>query len=282
MVGIEIFLFFFATGPDSDEITGSWEASTSGSTVTIVSEYSEEPVGRNPVSNPGGGGGRTGVPVAQPVEPPKTGILAELEGLTADQMCDQYFGTYSSSGAGYFEGAQFSGPLAEYCLNRTATEPGDAAAAPAVMTVADLGIYIRENAQTIIASGVLTLEPGSGEVVINKDVYFASSARPYTANVTVLNTPLELQFHPTAFTWDLGDGTQFTTAGPGGPYPDGDARGQYTRPGTYTPAVHISWDVSIRFAGTANWYNVPGDAFTDTIGQPVTAVEAEAVLTANR
>lgn len=276
-----ILILLLATSVNSDEMNESWEASVGGSTVTIVSEYQGYPNTRP--SSPGAGSGTgAGVQFPQPSEPQKTGILAELEGLTANQMCDQYFGEYSSSGAAYFEGAQFSGPLAEYCLNRTSEDPAAPPVVAPVMSVADLGIYIRDNAQMIIDSGFLTFEPASGEVVINKDTYFASSATAYTANVTVLNTPLELRFVPTAYTWDLGDGTRFATATPGGPYPQGDVRGQYTSPGTYTPSVRISWDVSIRIVGGGGWYNVPGDAYTVTVGQPLTPVEAEAVLTANR
>ena len=270
----------FTGGSESEE---KWSGSAHGGGVQISGEYKSEEVNWN-----AGGPTRpdqtpwTGVDVSYPTQPEKTGILAELEGLTADQMCDQYFGEFSNTGTRYFEGAQLSGPLAEYCLNRTETEQDDAEPAAPVMTMADLGIYIRDNAQVIIASGVLTFEPASGEVVINKDTYFASSATAYTANVTVLNTPLELRFVPTQYVWDLGDGTQFITTTAGGSYPDGDARGQYTSPGTFTPSVRISWNVSIRMSGGGQWYNVPGDAYTVTVGQPLTAVEAEAVLTANR
>lgn len=282
MMMIRIFLaLFLATSAGGGEISDSWDISSSGSIVTVGVEHAERP--RPRPSSPGAGAGTgPGVQFPQPSEPQKTGILAELEGLTADQMCDQYFGEYSSSGAAYFEGAQFSGPLAEYCLNRTSEDPAAPPVVAPVMSVADLGIYIRDNAQMIIDSGVLTFEPVSGEVVINKDTYFASSATAYTAQVTVLNTPLELRFVPTAYAWDLGDGTRFTTATPGGPYPRGDVRGQYTSPGTYTPSLRISWDASIRIVGGGGWYNVPGDAYTVTVGQPLTSVEAEAVLTANR
>ena len=270
----------FTGGSEGEE---KWSGSAHGGGVQISGEYKSEEVNWN-----AGGPTRpdqtpwTGVDVTYPTQPEKTGILAELEGLTANQMCDQYFGEYSSSGAAYFEGAQFSGPLAEYCLNRTSEDPAAPPVVAPVMSVADLGIYIRDNAQMIIDSGVLTFEPVSGEVVINKDTYFASSATAYTAQVTVLNTPLELRFVPTAYAWDLGDGTRFTTATPGGPYPRGEVRGQYTSPGTYTPSVRISWDASIRIVGGGGWYNVPGDAYTVTVGQPLTSVEAEAVLTANR
>lgn len=280
IVRILLVLILF-TNADSGESTGTWETSVSGSEVTIGAEHAGTQ--RPRPSSPGAGSGTgAGVQFPEPSEPQKTGILAELEGLTANQMCDQYFGEYSSSGAAYFEGAQFSGPLAEYCLNRTSEDPAAPPVVAPVMSVADLGIYIRDNAQMIIDSGVLTFEPVSGEVVINKDTYFASSATAYTAQVTVLNTPLELRFVPTAYAWDLGDGTRFTTATPGGPYPRGEVRGQYTSPGTYTPSVRISWDASIRIVGGGGWYNVPGDAYTVTVGQPLTSVEAEAVLTANR
>ena len=130
---------------------------------------------------------------------------------------------------------------------------------------------------TIDPREITRLLPRAHAVLVDAD-----TATAYTANVTVLNTPLELRFVPTQYVWDLGDGTQFITTTAGGSYPDGDARGQYTSPGTFTPSVRISWNVSIRMSGGGQWYNVPGDAYTVTVGQPLTAVEAEAVLTANR
>ncbi|MEW6911100.1 hypothetical protein [Trueperella pyogenes] len=180
-----------------------------------------------------------------------------------------------------------SGPLAEYCMYRENKDPQEASSNPAKspapqMTLADLGHYIRENAQVIIRGGELTWQPASPEVIINKAVYFASSAGAYKDTVTVLGTPLELSFTPTTFEWFPGDGNTFVTKDAGGPYPNGSASYVYTRSGTFTPGVRIKWNVAIRVIGTNNWYNVPGDAVTSTTSMPITAVEAEAVLVANR
>ncbi|MEW6873229.1 hypothetical protein [Trueperella pyogenes] len=180
-----------------------------------------------------------------------------------------------------------SGPLAEYCMYRENKDPQEASSNPAKspapqMTLADLGHYIRENAQVIIRGGELTWQPASPEVIINEAVYFASSAGAYKDTVTVLGTPLELSFTPTTFEWFPGDGNTFVTKDAGGPYPNGSASYVYTRSGTFTPGVRIKWNVAIRVIGTNNWYNVPGDAVTSTTSMPITAVEAEAVLVANR
>ncbi|VEI13992.1 hypothetical protein [Trueperella bialowiezensis] len=123
----------------------------------------------------------------------------------------------------------------------------------------------------------MTFQPASGEVLINKDVYFASSARAYEAPVNVLGVSGTLRLTPVGFQWSLGDGTTFSTVSPGGVWPDGDVRGIYHEPGVFQPSVRIGWRVEVRADG-GQWFTVPGLGYTVVYGNPLTAVEAEAVL----
>ncbi len=265
-------------GQDSNSDLGNWNKTVEGGTVTIVGES-----GRHKQLKPVTGA--PGTPISRSDTPARGGNLGGLRSLTLDEMCARNYG--SNTGVAYYETWRMSGPLAEYCMYRENKDPQEASSNPAKspapqMTLADLGHYIRENAQVIIRGGKLTWQPASPEVIINKAVYFASSAGAYKDTVTVLGTPLELSFTPTTFEWFPGDGNTFVTKDAGGPYPNGSASYVYARPGTFTPGVRIKWNVAIRVIGTNNWYNVPGDAITSTTSMPITAVEAEAVLVANR
>lgn len=266
-------VILLVTNASNGEINESWEASTSGSTVTIVAENVEAP--------------RRNVPAAPRIDP----LLPAAENIQAPSttmpqpapspdICDLYFNERAGGLYGNHRVFTPSDALIAHCFGDRSSP--DEAAAPAAATPAELGSYIRDNSQTIINAGTLTFEPMSGDVLINKDVYLSSSARPYSATLNLLNTPVDLQLTPTSYTWDLGNGTAFTTFTPGGPYPHGEVRGQYSQPGTYAPSVHIRWHVTIKIGGSPNWYTVPGNAYTTTFGPPLTAVEAEAVLTTNR
>lgn len=279
MLSFALVILAAISSGSSDEMGSSWSASANGSTVEVDANYA------NAQQTPIQKGNMPATPISRSDTPARGGNLGGLRSLTLDEMCARNYG--SNTGVAYYETWRMSGPLAEYCMYRENKDPQEASSNPAKspapqMTLADLGHYIRENAQVIIRGGELTWQPASPEVIINKAVYFASSAGAYKDTVTVLGTPLELSFTPTTFEWFPGDGNTFVTKDSGGPYPNGSASYVYTRPGTFTPGVRIKWNVVIRVIGTNNWYNVPGDAVTSTTSMPITAVEAEAVLVANR
>lgn len=279
MLSFALVILAAISSGSSDEMGSSWSASANGSTVEVDANYA------NAQQSPIQKGSMPATPISRSDTPARGGNLGGLRSLTLDEMCARNYG--SNTGVAYYETWRMSGPLAEYCMYRENKDPQEASSNPAKspapqMTLADLGHYIRENAQVIIRGGELTWQPASPEVIINKAVYFASSAGAYKDTVTVLGTPLELSFTPTTFEWFPGGGNTFVTKDAGGPYPNGSASYVYTRPGTFTPGVRIKWNVAIRVIGTNNWYNVPGDAVTSTTSMPITAVEAEAVLVANR
>lgn len=268
----------------SDDPTTDWDLDVSGGTVTIDAGHKKgDTTGRSP-GQAVSGSARAAKPVSQATAPAKSRgqVLDALAKLTPDQMCNSYFG--SNSGTAYYEVNRMSGPLAEYCENRTKTKAQDEAreAVQPQMTIADLGLYVHDHAQSLIDGGSFEIQPASPEIIINKDIYFHSTAVAYTGTVTVFNTPLELHFTPVTFEWHQGDGSSFTTADAGGTYPDGNAKARYQRPGQFVPSVNIGWQVSIRAIGSNEWYPVPGSAVTTTASTPITAIEAEAVLTANR
>ncbi|WP_126415766.1 hypothetical protein [Trueperella bialowiezensis] len=210
--------------------------------------------------------------------------MSALESVSVDELCRSYAFQHAGALPGALPNWQMSGPLAEYCMNRgsePAAEPDageeEAEAAVPVVSAADVGFYVRDHAQTIIDGGVLTFQPASGEVLVNKDVYFASSARPYEAAVNVLGVSATLRFMPVGFQWWPGDGTSLSTVSPGGVWPDGDVRAIYRAPGVYRPGVRIGWRVEVRTDGS-DWFTVPGLGYTATYGNELTAIEAEAIL----
>ncbi|MDP9807056.1 hypothetical protein J2S70_001638 [Trueperella bonasi] len=271
-----------AISQHDDEMNTSWETSVSGASVTVGAEHRGAERSRAPAPQVNSGGSRA--PSTSNIRPAPLAPVAYPPALStrtpSQDICDLYFNERAGGLYGNHRVFTPSDALIAHCFGDRSSP--DEAAAPAAPTPAELGTYIRDNSQTIINAGTLTFEPMSGDVLINKDVYLSSSARPYSATLNLLNTPVEVQLTPTSYTWDLGNGTAFTTFTPGGPYPHGEARGQYSQPGIYAPSVHIRWHVTIKIGGSPNWYTVPGNAYTTTFGPPLTAVEAEAVLTTNR
>ncbi|MFY9617431.1 MAG: hypothetical protein WBH82_01920 [Arcanobacterium sp.] len=144
-------------------------------------------------------------------------------------------------------------------------------------SAAELGRYVRDNAASFIIPGSLTAQPSLGEVLINKAVYFSASARAYSATVTVLGYPLDLQLTPVSYAWDFGDGNTRITTTPGGPWPDGDVTHTYYSPGEVIPGVTVSWTVDTALPGDP-WTRIPGLAVTNAYADPFSVVEAHSVL----
>lgn len=209
--------------------------------------------------------------------------------FTPEEMCAG-FGGINPSDVGLITGPSqgyLTGPAAEFCATWTPAAPPDPAnpdappVVPARPSDEVIIAVISDNASALVDPGEISIEPNRMEVLVNKDVYLASSATQYTDTLDVLGVPVRLTLTPTSYAWSLGDGTAFNTETPGGPWPDGGASAPYLNPGTYSPSVSITWAIDLSIDG-GDWQRLATPAQTTSSAPALTVIEMESVLTRER
>ncbi|SDU81554.1 hypothetical protein SAMN04489737_1549 [Arcanobacterium phocae] len=146
------------------------------------------------------------------------------------------------------------------------------------LDIADIAQAVHDQASTIIDHGDLEIQPSGSEVLVNKDVYFLSTAHEHHSSVTVGGHQIDVHLIPQMYKWNFGDGKLMDTLSPGGMWPDGDVQHSYKYGGYVQPDVTVVWKVEAQLPSGA-WIKVPGDAETKAIGKELTVVEAHSALT---
>lgn len=140
-----------------------------------------------------------------------------------------------------------------------------------------IGISVRDSLATLIDGGMVTIQPDRRDVLVNKPVYFTSSATEQTVTATMLGERVDVRVTPLEYEWNFGDGENLHTTSPGGPWPDGDVTHSFSSAGTVIPSVTVFWEVAVAINGQS-WIVVPGMGETTTEAGSVVVVEAESVL----
>ena len=150
--------------------------------------------------------------------------------------------------------------------------------APIAINPATL-IIISDVQRLVTDAGQVVINPNRTWLYVNKPVYFATDAVAHDRQLTILGLPVTVHLTPVGYTWDPCDGSPaFTTATPGGAWPDGDVSHSYRKaaPGV-TVGLTVEWSATFTVQGTT--YPVNGTT-TATTTSPVFEIrEAEAVLT---
>ncbi|WP_216387799.1 hypothetical protein [Arcanobacterium phocae] len=146
------------------------------------------------------------------------------------------------------------------------------------LDIADIAQAVHDQASTIIDHGDLEIQPSGSEVLVNKDVYFLSTAHERHSSVTVGGHQIDIHLVPQMYKWNFGDGKLMDTLSPGGMWPDGDVQHSYKYGGYVQPDVTVVWKVEAQLPSGA-WIKVPGDAETKAFGKELTVVEAHSALT---
>jgi hypothetical protein len=140
------------------------------------------------------------------------------------------------------------------------TKPADPApAAPAApdVTLADV-------AQFVPRSASIRSQP-NGWAIVGAPVNLFTDATAQVVDGTLLGRPAQVRFVPMSFTWDHGDGTVSTTAGPGASwkqlgqqdFTSTDTSHAYPSIGDRRVALTITYSPSYRFDG-GGWQQIPG------------------------
>jgi len=123
----------------------------------------------------------------------------------------------------------------------------------------------------------LSLSDQLAQLIPVKDIYHQPSATglvqvpvnfwtttppTFKTSVVMLGVPITVYLSPT-YLWNFGDGTSFSTASRGGPYPDQSISHTYKRAGSYQASLTISWSGTWRAVGTTS--AVSGGAIIQTL-----------------
>jgi hypothetical protein len=120
---------------------------------------------------------------------------------------------------------------------------------PKVVTAVSLSDQLTQ----LIPTREIYYQP-AGKVLAQVPVNFwTTTSANFMTSVIILQVPVSVNLNPT-FQWEFGDGATLTTTDRGAAFPDGKVFHTYTRAGTYTASLTVSW------AGT--W-------MADTLSYPV-------------
>ena len=111
----------------------------------------------------------------------------------------------------------------------------------------------------------------SFEPLVHVPVYFWSDIPEFISKrIEIVGEIVDVQLKPTFF-WHYGDGTIYVTSKVGAPYPNGEIRHAYVKPGRYTIELITSWGGDFTVQGVTAHIN--GDIQTVSV-LPITIVAA--------
>jgi len=111
----------------------------------------------------------------------------------------------------------------------------------------------------------------SFEPLVHVPVYYWSDIPEFiTKRIEIVGEIVDVQLKPTFF-WHYGDGTIYVTSKVGAPYPNGEIRHAYAKPGHYTIELITSWGGDFTVQGVTAHIN--GDIQTVSV-LPITIVAA--------
>lgn len=153
------------------------------------------------------------------------------------------------------------------------------AAAPGVAQIDPATLISISDVQRLAAdAGRVSISPNRGWVYVNKPVYFSTDAVAHDRQLTVLGFPVTVHLVPVGYSWNPGDGSAaMASAGPGGPWPNGDVTHSYRKVSTsIRVGLTVEWSASFTVQGTT--YSIPGTTSASSSSDPFEIREAEAVL----
>jgi hypothetical protein len=107
--------------------------------------------------------------------------------------------------------------------------------------------------------------------LVNTPVYFWSDIPTIvTKQVEIVGEFVEVRLRPT-FIWHYGDGVIFATRKVGAPFPDGEIRHTYSKPGHYLIELITRWNGEFTIDGIST--TIPGEITTVSV-LPITVVTA--------
>ena len=109
------------------------------------------------------------------------------------------------------------------------------------------------------------LRSNSGVLLVGEAIDLTALAKVHTKNSLLLWYPTQVRFHPKAYYWDFGDGTDSQSP---------LVAHAWSRNGTYSVRLSVGYAVDYRIVGKSAWISLPGIITTNAAPQLVQVGEA--------
>ena len=114
-------------------------------------------------------------------------------------------------------------------------------------------------------------QPASNALVQVPVNFWTTTPPNFKTSVVMLGVPITVYLSPT-YLWNFGDGTEFSSTTRGAPFPNQSITHTYTRTGSYTASLQITWGGTWKASGTTS--EVSGGAIVQTLYTEVNVVSA--------
>ncbi|MBD5785080.1 hypothetical protein IF650_02700 [Cellulosimicrobium terreum] len=138
----------------------------------------------------------------------------------------------------------------------------------------------REFATLEIEASQIVVQPPDGWTLVNVPTITYTQDTEQVLPATLLGIPVEIRATPEEFAWDYGDGSDLLVTGdPGAAYPEESVTHTYAQPvESVTIGLRTTWSGQFRIVGSPSWTDVPGEATTQSVGDPLRVYEARSRL----
>jgi hypothetical protein len=158
---------------------------------------------------------------------------------------------------------------------------------PGASPMPTIAMIVEAFHETAWARATISTQPKGNTTLVNLRTFYRVdwSERGYEPGevdpvdpATMFGYRVEIRPKLVGYAYHFGDGSSLgPTTSPGGVYPDGDVVHTYSRPGTYTSRVDVTFGAEFRINGGA-WIRIPDTVTVPQPGTTVTVREARGVL----
>ena len=135
---------------------------------------------------------------------------------------------------------------------------------------ASAGFSLEDKLIKSIPTAGIAYQPASMPLVRTPVYFWSDIPTLVTKEIEILGELVTISLRPTFF-WHYGDGTIYLTRNVGGPYPDGQIRHTYSKPGHYIIELVTRWDGEFTIDGVSA--HIPGE-ITTVSALPITIAAA--------
>ena len=141
---------------------------------------------------------------------------------------------------------------------------------PAVKTTATASTSLEDKLIESIPTAGISYQPAFSPLVQTPVYFWSDIPTVVTKKVEIVGEVVNVRLRPT-FIWHYGDGVIYMTRKVGAPYPDGEIRHTYSKPGHYLIELITRWDGEFTIDGISA--RIPGEITTVSV-LPITVVAA--------